>query len=147
MPGSGGTASGSSPPSGPAISCPSLGLLASAYSPSPRVALLAGPALLFAWESASPLLPEIVSLVWPRTSPDTQLRLWHLIGGNAGGFVNILAFHVARSKLINRASWVVPWVAVTTLVGLAAWIAAVFRVSREHGRPLSRPARTPAGPS
>ena len=32
----------------------SLGLLASACSPSPRVALLAGPALLFAWGSAAP---------------------------------------------------------------------------------------------
>ena len=62
----------------------SLGLLASAYSPSPRVALLAGPALLFAWDSASPLLPEFIRLVWPQTSGDHYLRLWHLIGGDAG---------------------------------------------------------------
>jgi hypothetical protein len=124
-----------------------LGLLASAYSPSPRVALLAGPALLFAWDSASPLLPEIVRLVWPRTTPDTQLWLWHLIGADAGMYVNILTFHVARSKLINQAHLVAPWVAVTTLVGLAAWTAAVFRVSREHGRPVSRPARIPPGPA
>ena len=43
----------------------SLGLLASAFAPSPRVALLAGLALLFAWENASPLVPQVVRLAWP----------------------------------------------------------------------------------
>ena len=125
----------------------SLGLLASAYSPSPRIALLAGLALLFAWHAAPPVVPQIVMLVWPRTSVDTQIRLSHLIGGNAAEYVNLLTFHVGRSKLINRASWVVPWIAVVMLVGLAAWIAAIFRVSREHGRPARRSARIPPGPA
>jgi hypothetical protein len=125
----------------------SLGLLASAYSASPRIALLAGPALLFAWHAAPPVVPQIVILFWPQTSVDTQIRLSHLIGGSAAEYVNLLTFHVARSKLINRASWVVPWVAVVTLVGLAAWTVAVFRVSREHGRKLTRPARIPPEPN
>jgi hypothetical protein len=125
----------------------SLGLLASAFSPSPRVALLAGPALLFAWNTAPPLVPQIIELIWPQTSVDTQIRLWYLIGGSAAEHVNILTFHVARSKLINRASWVVPWVVVTMLSGLAAWSVTVFRVSREHGRPASRAARSPPKPA
>jgi hypothetical protein len=121
----------------------SLGLLASAFSPSPRVALLAGPALVLAWTTPSPLVPEIVRLVWPRASLDTQIRLWHLIGGNPGVFINILTKHVARFEPNYPASWVISWVAVTILAGLAAWIAAVFRVSREHGQPVSRLASIP----
>jgi len=78
---------------------------------------------------------------------DTQIRLSHLIGGNACVYVNILTFHVARSQFINRAGWVVPWVAVEALAGLAAWFAAIRRVSRENGRPLTRPARTPCEPA
>jgi ABC-type transport system involved in multi-copper enzyme maturation permease subunit len=121
----------------------SLGLLASAYAPSPRIALLAGPGLLFAWGSAGPVLPEFVRLVWPQTSPDTQIRIWHLIGGNAHTFLGILTKHVARFEPNYPASWVVSWVAATMLAGLAAWIATVFRVSREHGQPQSRSAGIP----
>ena len=69
---------------------------------------------------------------------DTQIRLWHLIGGNAQAFLAILAKHVVRYEPNYPASWVVSWVAMTMLAGLAAWTAAVFRVSREHGRPLTR---------
>ena len=125
----------------------SLGLVASAYAPSPRVALLAGPALLFAWDTSPPLLLQIVRLVWPWISVDTELRLWHLIGGNAQMFLGILVKHVARYEPNYPADWVVSWIAVTALAGLAAWIVAVFRGVARARCALSRPARTPPKPA
>ncbi len=119
----------------------SLGLLASACTASPRVALLAGPALLVAWDTASHLVPQVFRLVWPRTSTDAQIQLSYLIGGKADVHLNVLTNHVGRFRPNYPAGWVVSWVAVATLAGLAAWVAAVFRVSREHGQPVSRPAR------
>ena len=78
---------------------------------------------------------------------DTLLLLVHLIGGDPDGHINILTGHVMRVPHVYPASWAVSWVAVTTLAGVAAWTAAVFRMSREHGRPASRPARTRPEPA
>jgi hypothetical protein len=125
----------------------SLGLFASSCAPSLRVALLAGPALLVAWNAAPAVVPQVVQLAWPGISVDTLIRLSYLIGGEPGSHINILTKHVARFDPNYPASWVVSWVAVVALVGLAAWIAAIFRVSRERGQPVSRPARTPTEPA
>jgi hypothetical protein len=52
-----------------------------------------------------------------------------------------------RVSHIYPASWAVSWIPVATLVGVAALTAAVFRMSREHGRPARRSARIPPGPA
>ncbi len=124
----------------------SLGLLASSCAPSPRVALLAGPALLVAWNAGPQVVPQVLRLAWPGISSDTCIWLSYLIGGEPGRHINILRAHVGRFPHNYPVSWVVSWVAVATLVGLAAWIAAALRVSREHGQPVSRPARDQAEP-
>ena len=64
----------------------SLGLLASAYAPSPRVALLAALGLLFAWDAAPQVVPQVVQcglardLVGIRTCllcpPDRRRSRW-----------------------------------------------------------------------
>ena len=46
----------------------SLGLLASAYAPSPRVALLAALGLLFAWNALPQVVPHVVQWAWPGIS-------------------------------------------------------------------------------
>jgi ABC-type transport system involved in multi-copper enzyme maturation permease subunit len=127
----------------------SLGLLASAYAPSPRVALLAALGLLFAWNTLPQVVPHVVQWAWPgiSRSGNTLLLLVHLIGGEPGSHINILTGHVMRFSPVYPASWAVSWVAVTTLAGVAAWTAAVFRMSREHGRPAGRPARTRPKPA
>ncbi len=127
----------------------SLGLLASAYAPSPRVALLAALGLLFAWNALPQLVPHIVQWARPgiSSSGNTPLLLVHLIGGDPDGHINILTGHVLRVSHVYPASWAVSWVAVTTFAGVAAWIAAVFRMSREHGRSVGRPARTRPEPA
>ncbi len=121
----------------------SLGLLASACAPSRRVALFAALALLIAWYVAPPMIPQVVRLVWPRIPPEIPLAF--LIGGTPDLHINGLRVHVLRLPYAGPVSWVVCWVAVTTLAGVAAWTAAVFRMSREHGRPARRSARIPAG--
>jgi hypothetical protein len=40
-----------------------------------------------------------------------------------------------RVSYVYPASWAVSWILVTTLAGLAAWTAAVFRMSREYSQP------------
>jgi hypothetical protein len=125
----------------------SLGLLASSCAPSLRVALLAGPALLFAWINAPYPVQQVLLLVGPG-SPRDMLSWLSLLGSEPGVQVNTL-----RTKLLLRVgpedvvSRFVSWVAVATLAGLAACIAAIFRVSREHGRPARRSARIPPGPA
>jgi hypothetical protein len=121
----------------------SLGLLASSSGPSLRVALLAGPALLFAWVNAPYLIRQVLFLVTPGSARD-MLSWLSLIGGEPGGHINAL-----RTKLLLRIgredleSRFVCWVGVATLAGLAACAAAIFRVSREHARPVRRSARIP----
>jgi ABC-type transport system involved in multi-copper enzyme maturation permease subunit len=125
----------------------SLGLLASAYAPSPRVALLAALGLLFTWNALPQVVPHVVQWAWPGISGDTRLQLVHLIGGDPDGHINILTGHLMRVSHIYPASWAVSWIPVATLVGVAALTAAVFRMSREHGRPARRSARIPPGPA
>ncbi|MGP0066142.1 MAG: hypothetical protein ACLQGP_21395 [Isosphaeraceae bacterium] len=120
----------------------SLGLLASACAPSPRVALLAGLGLLFAWDAAPQVVPHIVQWAWPGIPRDTLFSLWYMIGGQPDVQINLLRCHVGRFPPHHPASWAVSWVAVTTLAGLAAWAAAVFRMASEHGRPAGRLNRT-----
>jgi hypothetical protein len=72
----------------------SLGLLASACSPSPRVALLAGLALLVAWDAAPQVIPQVVRLAWPGIQ--TEIPLGLLIGGTPDLHINILRSHVGR---------------------------------------------------
>ena len=43
----------------------SLGLLASAYAASPRVALLVAPGLLLAWNALPQVVPHVVQWAWP----------------------------------------------------------------------------------
>ena len=124
----------------------SLGLLASACAPSPRVALLAGLALMLAWNAAPQVIPEVVRLAWPG-APIDQIALAYMIGGQPDGHINILTCHVGRFPPHYPASWAVSWIPITTLAGLAAWTAAVFRMSREHGRLARRSARIPPGPA
>ena len=64
----------SSPPSGPATSWRSRWVSwPRPARPSPRVALLAGPALLFAWDAAPPVVPQVVQLAWPGIPIDTLI--------------------------------------------------------------------------
>ncbi len=123
----------------------SLGLLASACAPSPRVALLTALALLVAWDAAPPVIPQVVRLAWPGIP--TEIHLGFLIGGTPDLHINSLRVHVLRLPYAGPVSWVVSWVAVTTLAGVAAWTAAVYRMSRQHGRPARRSARIPPGPA
>jgi ABC-type transport system involved in multi-copper enzyme maturation permease subunit len=125
----------------------SLGLLASSLAPSLRVALLVGVALLVAWDNAGRLVPDVLRLACPGISSDTTLWLFNIIGGGPGSHLAQLAGHVARVKYIYPPTWAAGWVAVTTLAGVAAWTAAVFRMSREHGRPAGRPAPTRPEPA
>jgi hypothetical protein len=124
-----------------------LGLLASSCAPSLRVALLAGPALLYAWVNAPPLIQQVLLLAWPGIPLDLRFWLFHLIGGEPDGNLNALTRHAIRFEPHDPVNWVVSWVAVETLAGLVALIAAVFRMSREHGRPARRSARIPPGPA
>lgn len=87
------------------------------------------------------LIPQVVGLAWPAIP--TEIPLGFLIGGTPDLPINGLRVHVLRMPYAHPLSWVVSWVAVTTLAGLAAWAVAIFRVSREHGRPAGRSARTP----
>ncbi len=116
----------------------SLGLLASACAPSPRAALIAGLALLVAWDTAPQVISRIVELVWPEMPLDTQIALAYLIGGTPDGHLNILRSHVGRFPPCYPASWAVSWILVATLAGLAALAIAILQASREHGRPVSR---------
>jgi hypothetical protein len=111
----------------------SLGLLASSHAPSLRVALLVGPALLIAWNAAPQLVWQVIDSACPGISPDTRTWLGHLIGGEPP--INILWNHVLQAKYHHPASWAFGWIPVTTLAGVTALAAAIFRVSRELGRP------------
>ncbi len=111
----------------------SLGLLASAFAPSLRVALLAAPALLIAWDAAPQFAPQVLEAVWPGISRDTLRWLFNVIGGDPLPVLGRLRLHVARFEVDDPVTWVVWWVAVETLAGLTAWIAAVFWVSRGEG--------------
>ena len=125
----------------------SMGLLASAYAPSPRVALLAGLALLVAWDAAPQVIPRGVRLAWPGVPIDTQIALAYLIGGQPDGHINILTCQVGRFPPHYPASWAVSWIAVTTHAGLAAWTVAIVRVSRECSLPVGKRARTRPEPA
>lgn len=121
----------------------SLGLLASAWARSLRVALLGGVALLVAWDAAPRVIPRVVHWAWPGISIHHQIRLAYLIGGQVGRLLTILRSHVGRIPHHYPPSWAVSWIPVTALTGIAALIAAVFRMSREDGgrrgvRPESR---------
>jgi hypothetical protein len=112
----------------------SLGLLASSCAPSLRVALLAAVALYVAWDNVSPLVPNLLC-TWTSISSDTSWWLFHVLGGGPGSGLNVLTKHVMRFEPNTPAVWVVTWVAFTTIVALAACLASIFRVSREHGQP------------
>jgi hypothetical protein len=131
----------------------SMGLLASSFAPSLRVALLAGPALLYAWGNAHSLVQQVLELVWPRIA---RVWLFSVIGGQPGGQLNILHHDVLRFEPNHPVSWVVrnhpvSWVvssvAFSTLAGVAALIATIFRMSRELGQPVGRSARIPHEPA
>jgi hypothetical protein len=124
-----------------------LGLLASSYAPSLRVALLAAPALLFAWNAAPQVVPQVVDVAWPGNSRDTLNLLFSPIGGEPRPHLGSLSLHVARFEIDDPVSPAVFWVAKATIAGLAAWTAAIFRVSREHSRPVRRSARTAIAPA
>jgi hypothetical protein len=124
----------------------SMGLLASSCAPSLRIALLAGPALLYAWVNAPLLVQQVLMLAWPGI-PRDLLRIFGLIGGEPAANLGSLLLHVARFKIDDPVSGIIAWVAVETLAGLAAYAATIFRVSREHGRLVRRPARIPHEPA
>jgi hypothetical protein len=109
----------------------SLGLLASSCAPSLRVALPVAVALLVAWDNVSPLVPNFLRSR-AVISSDTLMWLFQVIGGGPSSGIIALTRHVARLEPYVPAVWVVCWVAFTTLVGLAACLGAIFRVSREH---------------
>jgi hypothetical protein len=125
----------------------SLGLLASAYAPSPRVALLAALGLLFAWNALPQVVAHVVQWGWPgiSRSGNTLFLLMYLIGVDTDSHINILTDNLMRVPYVYPASWAVSWIPITTLAGLAAWAVAVFRVSREQGRPARRSASIPPG--
>jgi hypothetical protein len=124
----------------------SMGLLASSFAPSLRIALLAGPALLYSWVNVTPVVQHVLLLAWPRNRAPLGW-LFDVIGHDAGLQLNILRGHVLRLEYIHTVDGVVSWVAVATLAGLAACAAAVLRVSREQGRPIGRFARIPREPA
>jgi hypothetical protein len=115
----------------------SIGLLASSFAPSLRVALLAGPALLYTWVNAGAVVQQVLLFVWPGTG-DPLGWLWGVMGHDPRLQLNVLIFHVLRFEHVPTANGVVSWVAVATLAGLIAFFAAVFRVSREYGEPVGK---------
>jgi hypothetical protein len=131
----------------------SIGLLASSCAPSLRIALLAGPALLYTWVNAGEVIQQVLLFVWPGIPRDPLHWIWGVMGvmGHDPRIqLSNLSFHVLRYEHVTTVTGVVSWVAVATLAGLAALTAAVFRVSREHSQAVGKSARTcpkPAEPA